>query len=76
MEDAIEYELIMDIANDVCKALGWSDIDRTKSQKNGFIRLLLEKREKLINSLKDVSPLFNTEKFDKYIYSDSFFHLN
>jgi len=42
IEDAVEYELVMDVANNICKALSWSTINRTKSEKNGIIRLILE----------------------------------
>ena len=75
IEDAVEYELVMDVANNICKALSWATINRTKSEKNGIIRLILEKREELIKFLKDVPPSFNIEKFDKHIYCDNLFRL-
>ncbi len=73
IEDAVEYELVLDVANNICKALSWSTIIRTKSEKNGIIRLILEKREELMKFLKDVSPSFNIEMFDKHIYCDNLF---
>lgn len=73
IEDAVEYELVLDVANNICKALNWSTINQSKSEKNGIIRLILEKREELMKFLKDITPSFNLEKYDKHIYCDNLF---